>query len=126
MIAATPLLHDLITKAPITMLRGYCLVMLAVMSLTEFTLINLWVNCARLYAALNNQGGIANTGRFTGESQANANFAIRFKKVLAVVGNLYMEDSGRSEANYDDNIEELTVSSVKFRHFKHTYIAIGV
>ena len=37
-----------------------------------------------------------------------------------------MEDSGRSEANYDDNIEELTVSSVKFRHFKHTYIAIGV
>ena len=73
-----------------------------------------------------NQGGIATTSRFNGESAANANFAIRFKKVLAVVGNLYMEDSGRSEANYDDNIEDLTISYVKFRHFKHTYIAVGI
>ena len=83
-------------------------------------------NYARQYAYLNNQGGIADTGRFNSESQATATFAIRFKKVLAVVGNLYMEDSGRSEANYDDNIEELTISYVKFRHFKHTYIAVGI
>ena len=72
------------------------------------------------------QGGIANTDKFTSTSQANANFAIRFKKVLTVVGNLYSEDSDRSEANYDDNIQELTISSVKFRHFKHNYIAIGI
>ena len=71
------------------------------------------------------QGGIATTSRFNEDSAATATFAIRFKKVLSVVGNLYLEDSGRSEANYDDNIEELTISSVKFRHFKHTYIAIG-
>ena len=72
------------------------------------------------------QGGIASTNRINTDSKANANFAIRFKKVLAVVGNLYMEDSGRSEANYDDNIEDLTISYVKFRHFKHTYIAVGI
>ena len=73
-----------------------------------------------------NQGGIASTNRINTDSKANANFAMRFKKVLAVVGNLYMEDSGRSEANYDDNIEDLTISYVKFRHFKHTYIAVGI
>ena len=73
-----------------------------------------------------NQGGIATTSRFNGDSAATANFAIRFKKVLTVVGNLYTNNSDRSEANYDDNIEELTVSYVKFRHFKHTYIAVGI
>mgnify|MGYP003360341173 CR=1 FL=1 len=72
------------------------------------------------------QGGIATTSRFSSDSAATATFAIRFKKVLAIVGNLYTEDSGRSEANYDDNIEELTISYVKFRHFKHTYIAVGI
>ena len=72
------------------------------------------------------QGGIATTSRFNEDSAATATFAIRFKKVLTVIGNLYLEDSDRSEANYDDNIQELTISSVKFRHFKHTYIAVGI
>ena len=93
----------------------------------DFSNENAWYICfGEAFGGLIIQGGIADIGRFNSESQANANFAIRFKKVLAVVGNLYMEGSDRSEANYDDNIEELTVSSVKFRHFKHTYIAIGV
>ena len=77
------------------------------------------------YLSGSNQGGIATASRFNEDSAATATFAIRFKKVLAVIGNLYIENSGRSEANYDDNIEELTTSSVKFRHFQHTYIAIG-
>ena len=93
----------------------------------DFSSENAWYICmGEAFGGLIIQGGIADTGRFNSESQATATFAIRFKKVLAVVGNLYMEDSGRSEANYDDNIEELTISYVKFRHFKHTYIAVGI
>ena len=72
------------------------------------------------------QGGIATTSRFNGDSAATANFAIRFKKVLTVVGNLYTNNSDRSEANYDDNLEDLTASSVRFRHFQHSYIALGI
>ena len=72
------------------------------------------------------QGGIATTSRFNGDSAATATFAIRFKKVLTVVGNLYTNNSDRSEANYDDNLEDLTTNSVKFRHFQHSYIAVGI
>ena len=92
----------------------------------DFSNENAWFICmGEAFGGLIIQGGIATTSRFNRDSAATATFAIRFKKVLAVVGNLYIEDSGRSEANYDDNIEELTISSVKFRHFQHTYIAIG-
>lgn len=92
----------------------------------DFSNENAWYIClGEAFGGLIIQGGIATTNRFNVDSAATANFAIRFKKVLAIVGNLYTENSGRSEANYDDNIEELTVSSVKFRHFQHTYIAIG-
>ena len=92
----------------------------------DFSNENAWYIClGSSFGGLIIQGGIATTSRFNGDSAATATFAISFKKVLAIVGNLYTEDSGRSEANYDDNIEELTVSSVKFRHFNHTYIAIG-
>ena len=72
------------------------------------------------------QGGIATTSIFNGDSAATATFALRFKKVLTVIGNLYTNDSDRSEANYDDNLEDLTTSSVKFRHFQHSYIALGI
>ena len=78
------------------------------------------------YLSVSNQGGIATTSRFNEDSAATATFAIRFKKVLTVIGNLYTNNSDRSEANYDDNIEDLTTSFVKFRHFQHTYIAMGV
>ena len=73
-----------------------------------------------------NQGGIATTSRFNEDSTATATFAIRFKKVLTVVGNLYTNNSDRSGANYDDNLEDLTTNSVKFRHFQHSYIAVGI
>ena len=93
----------------------------------DFSNENAWYIClGSSFGGLIIQGGIATTSRFNGDSAATATFAIRFKKVLAIVGNLYTEDSGRSEANYDDNIEELTISYVKFRHFKHTYIAVGI
>ena len=72
------------------------------------------------------QGGIATTSRFNDNSAATANFAIRFKKVLTVIGNLYTNNSDRSEANYDDNLEDLTTSSLKFRYFQHSYIALGI
>ena len=92
----------------------------------DFSNENAWYICfGEAFGGLIIQGGIATTSRFNEDSAATATFAIRFKKVLAVIGNLYIENSGRSEANYDDNIEELTTSSVKFRHFQHTYIAIG-
>ena len=93
----------------------------------DFSNENAWYICmGDVFGGLIIQGGIATTSRFNGDSAATANFAIRFKKVLTVVGNLYTNNSDRSEANYDDNIEELTVSYVKFRHFKHTYIAVGI
>ena len=93
----------------------------------DFSNENAWYIClGEAFGGLIIQGGIATASRFNGGSAAIATFAIRFKKVLAVVGNLYMEGSDRSEANYDDNIEELTVSSVKFRHFQHSYIALGI
>ena len=93
----------------------------------DFSNESAWYIClGSSFGGLIIQGGIATTSRFSGDSAATATFAIRFKKVLAIVGNLYTEDSGRSEANYDDNIEELTISYVKFRHFKHTYIAVGI
>ena len=84
------------------------------------------VSCVRLSDCLNNQGGIATTSRFDGGSAATATFAIRFKKVLTVIGNLYTNNSDRSEANFDDNLEDLTTSSVKFKHFQHSYIALGI
>ncbi len=92
----------------------------------DFSNENAWYIClGASFGGLIIQGGIATTSRFNGDSAATATFAIRFKKVLTVIGNLYTNNSDRSEANYDDNIEELTISSVKFRHFQHTYIAIG-
>lgn len=92
----------------------------------DFSNENAWYIClGSSFGGLIIQGGIATTSRFNGDSAATATFAVRFKKVLTVIGNLYTNNSDRSEANYDDNIEELTISSVKFRHFQHTYIAIG-
>ena len=46
----------------------------------EFTLINLWVNCARLYASLNNQGGFntLNVGR--APDDVTVTFPIAFNK----------------------------------------------
>lgn len=92
----------------------------------DFSNENAWYIClGSSFGGLIIQGGIATTSRFTVDSAVTATFAIRFKKVLTVVGTLYTNNSDRSEANYDDNIEDLTTSSVKFRHFQHTYIAIG-
>ena len=92
----------------------------------DFSNENAWYIClGEAFGGLIIQGGIATASRFNGDSAATATFAIRFKKVLTVVGTLYTNNSDRSEANYDDNIEDLTTSSVKFRHFQHTYIAIG-
>ena len=93
----------------------------------DFTNENAWYICfGEAFGGLILQGGIATTSRFNGDSAATATFAIRFKKVLTVIGNLYTNDSDRSEANYDDNLEDLTTSSVKFRHFQHSYIALGI
>ena len=93
----------------------------------DFSNENAWYICfGEAFGGLIIQGGIATTSRFNGDSAATATFALRFKKVLTIIGNLYTNDSDRSEANYDDNLEDLTTSSVKFRHFQHTYIAIGL
>ena len=93
----------------------------------DFSNENAWYIClGSSFGGLIIQGGIATTSRFNGDSAATATFALRFKKVLTVIGNLYTNDSDRSEANYDDNLEDLTTSSVKFRHFQHSYIALGI
>ena len=93
----------------------------------EFTLTNLWGNCARLYAYLNNQGGKAEPkGRDKQSHEScSAKFPIAFKRILTAVGTLDSAVTPYSTHNNDDGIS-FTNTNVNFVYFSHYYIAIGI
>ena len=92
----------------------------------EFILTNLWGNCARLYAYLNNQGGKTTDSTSDRAWGAIGKFAVRFNRILTVVG-IYnsVSNSGNSTNNFDDD-NTYTNNEVKFKFYRHAYIAIGI
>ena len=73
-----------------------------------------------------NQGG--KTTDSTGDRAWGAigKFAVRFNRILTVVG-IYnsVSNSGYSTNNFDDD-NTYTNNEVKFKFYRHAYIAIGI
>ena len=92
----------------------------------EFTLTSHSVSYVRQYDYLNDQGG--KTTDSTGDRAWGAigKFAVRFNRILTVVG-IYnsVSNSGYSTNNFDDD-NTYTNNEVKFKFYRHAYIAIGI
>ena len=77
-----------------------------------------------LLLVFNHQGGITSSGS-TGRWKARGDFAIKFNKILTVVGTLKTMENELSNINYDDNIR-YEKTHVTFQYNAHTYIAVGI
>ena len=99
----------------------------------EFTLINLWVNCARLYASLNNQGGNKTSARVYDGEKHPITFPTAFtSKCIDVILTLGSESS-KSGANvcYCGSITKtgfkiIADSSHESAYHDIYYLAIGI
>ena len=92
----------------------------------DFSNENAWYICmGEAFGGLIIQGGKTTDSTGDREWGAIGRFAVRFNRILTVVGTYNSLNNSGSTNNFDDD-NTYTNNEVKFKFYRHTYIAVGI
>ena len=93
----------------------------------DFTNENAWYICfGEAFGGLILQGGKTTDTTVDRAWDAIGKFAIRFNRILTVVGLYNSVGNSRNSTNNFDDDNTYTTNEVKFKYYRHAYIAVGV